>query len=132
MSDGGRERAFLALEVWKSSQKWSEQRSAVRSIAWLAHARPNEEATYYDLGVAGGSSFEMSTTQRHCPSESKRQTDMPRRRRVILRERIERLGPLLLKLGLGFSLFVALLPSVYWGVYWLLFSMHIIHHTPKA
>ena len=50
--------------------------------------------------------------------------------RVLLRERIERLGPLLLKLGFGLSLFVALLPSVYWGVYWLL--MHIIHHTPKA
>ena len=52
--------------------------------------------------------------------------------RVLFRERIERLGPLLLKLGFGFSLFVALLPSVYWGIYWLLFSMQIIHHTPKA
>ena len=35
MSDGGRERASLGVEVWKSSQKWSAQRSAVRSIAWL-------------------------------------------------------------------------------------------------
>jgi hypothetical protein len=35
MSDGGRERASLEVEVWKSSQKWSVQRSAVRSIAWL-------------------------------------------------------------------------------------------------
>jgi hypothetical protein len=35
MSDGGRRRASLELEVWKSSQKWSVQRSAVRSIAWL-------------------------------------------------------------------------------------------------
>ena len=35
MSDGGRERASLGAEVWKSSQKWSVQRSAVRSIAWL-------------------------------------------------------------------------------------------------
>ena len=35
MSDGGRERAPLGMEVWKSSQKWSAQRSAVRSIAWL-------------------------------------------------------------------------------------------------
>ena len=35
MSDGGRGRASLAVEVWKSSQKWSVQRSAVRSIAWL-------------------------------------------------------------------------------------------------
>jgi hypothetical protein len=52
--------------------------------------------------------------------------------RFIFRERIERLGPLLLKFGLGLSLSVALLPSVYWGVYWLLLSMHIIHHTPKA
>jgi len=35
MSDGGRERASLGVEVWKSSQKWSVQRSAVRSITWL-------------------------------------------------------------------------------------------------
>ena len=35
MSDGGRERAAVAVEVLKSSQKWSVQRSAVRSIAWL-------------------------------------------------------------------------------------------------
>ena len=35
MSDGGRERASLGVKVWKSSQNWSVQRSAVRSIAWL-------------------------------------------------------------------------------------------------
>jgi hypothetical protein len=35
MSDGGRGRASRAVEVLKSSQKWSVQRSAVRSIAWL-------------------------------------------------------------------------------------------------
>ena len=35
MSDGGRGRASLGVEVWKSSQKWRAQRSAVRSIAWL-------------------------------------------------------------------------------------------------
>src|SRR5205823_2428359 len=35
MSGGGRERASLGVEVWKSSQKWSVRRSAVRSIAWL-------------------------------------------------------------------------------------------------
>src|SRR2546430_7390491 len=35
MSDGGRNRASLGVGVWKSSQKWSVQRSAVRSIAWL-------------------------------------------------------------------------------------------------
>jgi hypothetical protein len=35
MSDGGRHRASLGLKVWKSSQKWSVQPSAVRSIAWL-------------------------------------------------------------------------------------------------
>jgi len=33
MSDGGRNRASLGVGVWKSSQKWSVQRSAVRSIA---------------------------------------------------------------------------------------------------
>src|SRR5438132_2974814 len=35
MSDGGRGRASLGVKVWKSSQKWSVRRSAVRSIAWL-------------------------------------------------------------------------------------------------
>ena len=35
MSDGGRDRASLGVKVWKSSQKWSVRRSAVRSIAWL-------------------------------------------------------------------------------------------------
>src|SRR5213595_1724265 len=35
ISDGGRGRASLGVEVWKSSQKWSVRRSAVRSIAWL-------------------------------------------------------------------------------------------------
>ena len=35
MSDGGRERPSRGMEVWKSSQKQSVQRSAVRSIAWL-------------------------------------------------------------------------------------------------
>ena len=39
MSDGGRERASLGVEVQKSSQKWSVQRSAVRSIAWLGALR---------------------------------------------------------------------------------------------
>src|SRR6266550_1335629 len=35
MSDGGQGRVSLGVGVWKSSQKWSVQRSAVRSIAWL-------------------------------------------------------------------------------------------------
>src|SRR6266568_485390 len=35
MSDGGRGRASLGVKVWKSCQKWSVRRSAVRSIAWL-------------------------------------------------------------------------------------------------
>jgi hypothetical protein len=35
ISDGGRERASLGVEGWKSSQMWSVPRSAVRSIAWL-------------------------------------------------------------------------------------------------
>jgi hypothetical protein len=35
MSDGGRGRASLGMEGLKSSQKWSAQRSGVRSIAWL-------------------------------------------------------------------------------------------------
>jgi hypothetical protein len=39
MSDGGQGRASLGVEVRKSSQKWSAQRSAVRSIAWLGLVR---------------------------------------------------------------------------------------------
>jgi hypothetical protein len=35
MSDGGRGRASLEVEVWKSSQNVDAKRSAVRSIAWL-------------------------------------------------------------------------------------------------
>ena len=35
MRDGGRGRTLLGVEGWKSSQKWSVQRSAVRSIVWL-------------------------------------------------------------------------------------------------
>jgi hypothetical protein len=35
MSDGGPGRALLEVEMSKSSQEWSVQRSAVRSIAWL-------------------------------------------------------------------------------------------------
>jgi len=45
MSDGGRRRAWLGVEVWKSSHKWSVQRSAVRSIAWLGHLPPPCENT---------------------------------------------------------------------------------------
>ena len=44
MSDGGRERASLGVEVWKSSQSVDAERSAVRSIGWL------------DLGVVIGAS----------------------------------------------------------------------------
>jgi hypothetical protein len=35
MSDSGPGRASLGVEMWKSSQDWSVQPSAVRSIAWL-------------------------------------------------------------------------------------------------
>src|SRR5436190_76125 len=40
MSDSGRGRASLGVEVWKSSQKGSVQRSAVRSITWLRLSSP--------------------------------------------------------------------------------------------
>jgi hypothetical protein len=39
MSDGGRGRASREVRVWKSSQQWSVQRPAVRSIAWLGVCR---------------------------------------------------------------------------------------------
>jgi hypothetical protein len=45
MSDGGRKRVSLGVEVRKSFQKWSGQRSAVRSIAWLDAFDFAEECT---------------------------------------------------------------------------------------
>ena len=41
MSGGGRERASLAVEVWKSSQNMDTGRSGVRSIAWLGLSQDN-------------------------------------------------------------------------------------------
>src|SRR5262252_3739769 len=46
MSDDGQGRVSLGGEMWKSSQKWSVRRSAVRFIAWLdvlcaVKSRPN-------------------------------------------------------------------------------------------
>src|SRR5437762_12034778 len=35
MSEGGRGRASLGVELWKSSQNVDAERSAVRSIVWL-------------------------------------------------------------------------------------------------
>jgi hypothetical protein len=46
MSEGGRGRVSLGVGVWKSSQKWSVQRSAVRSIAWLNLRQPMAERDY--------------------------------------------------------------------------------------
>ena len=46
MSDGGRGRASLGVEGWKSSQKWRAPRSAVRSIAWLDRWATSEIASY--------------------------------------------------------------------------------------
>ena len=47
MSDAGRRRASRGVKVWKSSQKLSVRRSAVRSIAWLDedHTCKNKAAT---------------------------------------------------------------------------------------
>jgi hypothetical protein len=45
MSDGGRERASLGMEVWKPSQKWSVRRGAVHSTAF------HEKAVKIWLGV---------------------------------------------------------------------------------
>ena len=56
MSDGGRVRASLGVEVWKSSQKWNAQRSVVRSIAWLgpryntAHRPRNDGTLLHNAG----------------------------------------------------------------------------------
>ena len=47
MSDGGRERASIGVEVLNSSEKWNAQRSAVRSIAWLDAVRGNLEIRHW-------------------------------------------------------------------------------------
>ena len=66
MSDGGRERASLALKGWKSSQKWSVQRSAVRSIAWLG------------VGVASGLAWnENSEDERRGVTNGDRIKNLP-------------------------------------------------------
>ena len=53
MSDGGRERASLGVEGWKSSQKWSVQPSAVRSIAWLdVRSPPVDQTANYETANA--------------------------------------------------------------------------------
>jgi hypothetical protein len=39
MSDGGRGRVSLGVEMWKSSQNVDAERSGVRSIAWLGVRR---------------------------------------------------------------------------------------------
>jgi hypothetical protein len=57
MSDGGRGRASLGVNGWKSSQNWGAQRSAVRSIAWL------DEFT----GFAFESSTRLVSCLRHRP-----------------------------------------------------------------
>src|SRR6266850_1348160 len=53
MSDGGRERALLGVGVWKSSQKWSVRRSAVRSIAWLDGADSQTKCNTDDVWREG-------------------------------------------------------------------------------
>jgi len=75
MSDGGRNRASLGVGVWKASQKWSVQRSAVRSIAWLGVADSQTKCNTDDVwregkkkGLEGGEGWredgdEVSATQ---------------------------------------------------------------------
>ena len=50
MSDGGRGRASLGVKVWKSSQEWSVERSAIRSIAWLGDWLDNTRRDKKDQG----------------------------------------------------------------------------------
>jgi hypothetical protein len=54
MSDGGRGRTSLGVEMGKSSQKWSPRRSAVRSIAWLDVWRCGPLMLAYVAVVLGG------------------------------------------------------------------------------
>src|ERR1700726_257411 len=56
MSDGGRGRASLGVEVWKSSEKWRTQRSAVRSIAWLGLL--SKDIVYRNPNLSSGTGLE--------------------------------------------------------------------------
>lgn len=46
--------------------------------------------------------------------------------RILWQDSQASTGPILLKVGITFSLFVVLLPSVYWGGYWLLHAIGIL------
>src|SRR5215813_8685774 len=91
MSDGGRDRASLGVEVWKSSQKWTVQRSAVRSIAWLGvggstnhvdhelWVRQHRDVTTLDLTNRGAHSFRDKALQLRLDSAVFRGYDVPAR-----------------------------------------------------
>src|ERR1043166_9371442 len=49
MSDGGRDRASLGVKVWKSSQKWSVRRSAVRSIVCLGPSFSTRKSNLFGI-----------------------------------------------------------------------------------
>jgi len=46
--------------------------------------------------------------------------------RIFWRDSQPLIGPILLKVGITFSLFVVLLPSIFWGCYWLLHAIGIL------
>jgi hypothetical protein len=46
--------------------------------------------------------------------------------RILWRDSQPSTGPILLKVGIAFSIFVVLLPSVFWGCYWLLNAIGIL------
>ncbi len=66
MSDGGRGRASLGVERWKSSQNVERQRSAVRSIAWLGPVRFDSFAC--DLDCAAFRKCTKKTTGSRVPN----------------------------------------------------------------
>jgi hypothetical protein len=64
MSDGGRGRASIGTEVWKSSQKRSVRRSAVRSITWLDLGRAIQFSDVLIFSVALDSDSETAESKK--------------------------------------------------------------------
>jgi hypothetical protein len=71
--------------AWRQTERTNYTKAKHRNGAWFA-ASPGQTCLrdIYDFGVADGSSFEISITQRHWPSASRRQIDIPRECRVIV------------------------------------------------
>ena len=71
MSDGGRGRVSLAVKMSYPPQKWSVQRSAVRSIAWLGAGAASEEEVEMQINPDRSSDDDVSSHIGECDAKAK-------------------------------------------------------------